>query len=112
MHEPLGIAPIKLVSEFPKDTPVVFITSKIDEEVPYECTKNLAQALANAGHNEVYIIELEKSRHSWYAMDNAQDIELYLTAMHAIYKHYELPYIEEYASKAQPIEKFLVSKIQ
>lgn len=112
LHEPSGIAPIKLVDEFPKQSPVVFITSKKDTEVPSVCTKAVAQELVNAGHEQVYLLELQHSKHSTYMMDNDEDIALYLGFMHSLYKHYKLPYIAEYADNFKlPIESFLVSKL-
>lgn len=108
-YNPLGISPLKSVSTFPEKIPVVFITSKIDSVVPPQRTRHLAQTLAARGKNDVYLIELSHSTHKGYTVDNVDDRKLYQNALHAIYKKYELPYIQEYAEEYQNrVNEFLV----
>lgn len=109
-HNPNGIAPVDMVHQFPKETPVAFITSKADTLVPVVCTKNIAQKLVDAGHPRVYLLELERSSHPRYMMDDEEDKNNYQNFVHALYKKYELPYIAEYAhAGAELLEKCLLS---
>ncbi|HEV2917163.1 MAG TPA: hypothetical protein VGW78_05480 [Candidatus Babeliales bacterium] len=96
-HKPEGISPISVVDQFPHHTPVAFITSEIDTEVPAVCTKNLAQTLANTGHPAVYLLVLKHSSHPRYMMDNKEDRNNYQNFIHAYYKKYDFPYISTYA---------------
>ncbi len=101
-----GISPISVVAYFPKDTPVLFITSAIDKNVSSACAKNLAHALVQSGHKQVYIGELKNSSHTGYTQDNPEDVLAYQTCLHTMYKYYNLPYIPEYAVGS--IEDYLV----
>jgi hypothetical protein len=98
-----GGSPLDDVERFPKHLPVAFIASEADRVVPSECTKDLVQALVNAGHQEVYFLRLKASSHSKYMMDNPQDAADYQHFIHALYKKYNLPYIEEYANQGQSL---------
>ncbi len=101
-----GPAPIKIVDYFPQHIPVAFITSKKDKEVPAESTRNLAQALARAGHQHVYLLELKNSSHPRYMFDDASDTQLYKHFIHALYAHSNLPHIQSYALKgAELVER-------
>lgn len=100
-HDPEGIAPIKLVSEFPLDVPVAFITSEKDKEVPPQCTRNLAMELVKAGHKQVYLHTLQHSPHPQYMMYNEEDAQNYQAFVHAVYKKHSLPYIPKYAAMAK-----------
>lgn len=93
-----GTAPIKVVEDFPRHIPVAFITSKKDREVPAVCTKNLVKKLVQAGHKNVYLLELQNSSHPRYMMDDENDKNTYQNFMHALYKKLNLPYIPEYAN--------------
>lgn len=96
-----GTAPIKVVADFPQHIPVVFVTSKKDREVPPACTKTLIKALLNAGHKQVYFLELKNSSHPKYAIEDAQDKVDYQNLMHALYKECALPHIPDYAALGQ-----------
>lgn len=100
---PHGISPISCVNEFPEGTPAVFVHSKKDSRVPYECSYALATALAARKKNPVYVITLNASTHSRYHSDNQADAQTYLHAMHAIYQAYDLPHIPEYAQRGQTL---------
>jgi hypothetical protein len=84
--------PLDLVDQFPPNIPVVFITSKKDEVVPCENTIELAHALAARGKNDVYLYVLESSYHSEYSIKTEK--YKYFDFIHAIYRHYNLDYID------------------
>lgn len=96
-----GINPIDNVVVFPKQVPTLFVTSKIDAEVPTSCTCALARALAQNGHKEVYLLELENSTHPRYMMDDQRDKELYEQVVHALYQKLQLPHRPELAEKGK-----------
>jgi hypothetical protein len=98
-----GGSPLEDVDRFPKNIPVVFITSETDAVVPAECTKELVTALVKAGHKEVYLLTLKASSHSKYMMDNEQDSNDYQNFIHAIYKKYDLPYVAVYAEQGESL---------
>lgn len=98
-----GISPIASIQQFPADTPVVFVHSKQDTRVPYECAYTLATALAARGKNPVWFLTLEHSTHSRYHSDNQIDAEKYTALMHALYQKYNLPHIPEYAHAGQQL---------
>ncbi len=96
-----GPSPVKEVENYPKDIPVVFITSSIDKAVPAICTKTLVKELVKSGHEQVYLLELKNSRHPCYMCDDEKDATNYQNFMHAIYKKYDLPHIPEYAQAGE-----------
>lgn len=96
-----GINPIDNVNAFPKNVPMLFVTSKIDTEVPMSCTCALARALAQNGHKEVYLLVLENSTHPRYTMDHQRDKELYEQVVHALYQKLQLPHRPELAKKGK-----------
>jgi hypothetical protein len=100
-----GINPLANVKQFAQQgIPVVFITSKTDKTVPYQCTMRLAHATAQAGAT-VYVIELQNSSHAGYCLSNNADRQNYQNILHAIYKRHNLPYITEYAQKGECLVK-------
>jgi predicted esterase len=92
-----GASPAKSIECFPQNIPVVFVSSKIDKEVPYASCKKLAQALADRGKNKVYLLTLNSSSHPNYMCDDEQDKHRYQAFIHAVYKEYELPHDENLA---------------
>ncbi len=96
-----GVNPIDNVNAFPKNVPTLFVTSKIDAEVPMSCTCALAQALAQNGHKEVYLLVLENSTHPRYTMDDQRDKELYEQVVHALYQKLQLPHRPDLAKKGK-----------
>lgn len=91
-YDPKGPSPATNIERFPESVPVVFISSKIDNTVPYVSTCKLAAALHAKGKNDVYLLTLEKSQHPSYMFDDAEDRRKYEIFMHAIYKKYNLPH--------------------
>lgn len=98
-----GPSPMKCVDDFPAGVPVVFITSKIDREVPSTTTRRLANALAEKNRNDVYLLELESSRHPTYMYDNIDDRNNYEAFIHAIYRKYGCPHQSALADKGQEL---------
>lgn len=98
-----GLCPMKTVNQINKDKPMAIITSIKDEVVPCQCTLNLYKQLLEHGCDKVHILILKKSKHNLYPIDTEK--ESYQNFIHAFYKNYNLPYIEEYANKGQELFK-------
>lgn len=98
-----GPSPLAAVDQFPQSVPVAFITSRADLEVPAECTKRLIGKLYESGHRNIYLLELEKSSHSGYMFDDADDARKYQSFVHALYERYNLPYNAEYAQQGRSL---------
>lgn len=96
-----GISPIKLIVDFPEQVPVIFVTSKKDIIVPMASVLNLVQGLQERGKNPVYLLVLEHSTHPKYMMDDKKDTANYRDCLHALYKHFNLPYIPVYAESGE-----------
>ncbi|MDX1901509.1 MAG: hypothetical protein SFW66_05835 [Gammaproteobacteria bacterium] len=106
-----GPSPLSMVSDFPEDVPVVFITSKADKEVPCENTENIARALAERGMNDVYLLVLENSSHPNYMFDHEEDRNCYECFIHAIYQKYQLKHDVILAARGEHlIDSYLLSK--
>ena len=103
-----GIAPIKLAKGFPENVPVLFVTSKNDNVVPYASVQSLVHTLKMRGKNPIYMLVLENSSHPGYMMCSKKDAENYRDCMHALYKQLSLPYIPAYAQLGE--EKDLLAK--
>lgn len=102
-YRPEGPSPLASVSDYPENIPTVFITSKIDGEVPCENTERIARALANRGKNDVYLLKLERSSHPNYMFDDRQDRDNYEAFIHAIYKKYGLKHDSDLAQKGDSL---------
>lgn len=96
-----SISPISSVNEIPLNLPILFISSYSDYIVSYKSTYNLYKTLRELGHNKVHILILKKPGHLNYVFHNTEDKNVYEQAVHAFYKKYKLPYIEELALKGQ-----------
>jgi hypothetical protein len=103
-----GIAPIKLIADFPEQVPVLFVTSKKDHIVPIDSVSKVVCALRQRGKNPVYMLVLEHSSHPKYMMDDKKDTENYRDCLHALYKYLNLPYIPTYAVAGE--KKLLLEK--
>lgn len=101
-YRPEGPSPIKNIETFPEGVPVVFITSKKDNEVPYEGTELLAKALAKRGKNDVYLLTLDNPSHNDYISNNILDRRKYQSFIHAIYQKYQLPHKAQLAELGKP----------
>lgn len=96
-YNPGGLSPMGLVSSFPTDIPVAFVTSSDDKEVSMTDTMALVAALRAGGHEAVHQLILRKSRHPFYTVDNNQDRDAYTIWLHALYRLYDLPHVQKYA---------------
>ena len=100
-YNPGGLSPMKLVSKFPTDIPVAFVTSLHDTEVSMVDTIFLVAALRAAGHEKVHRLILQNSRHPFYTVDNNLDRYAYTIWLHALYRLYDLPHVPEYATAGE-----------
>lgn len=96
------------IDKFPPNIPVIFITSKKDNVVPYDTVVELANKLAKR-NNSVYLLLLEKSSHPNYIFDDETDRKKYETLIHAAYEKYDLPFIPELAKYGKTLlEKCII----
>ena len=98
VYDPQGIAPIKVIDKFPKDIPVLLVTSLSDPRVPSYSTRQLYHALKQAEHPAVYLLELQHGTHPNY-MFHPEDRKRYETTVHAFYKKYNLDHDPELAQQ-------------
>lgn len=68
---------LALVSQFPNDIPIGFVTSERDLAVPALNTLRLAQALIQAGHPNVHILVLKHASHDAYWTGHPEDRQAY-----------------------------------
>jgi hypothetical protein len=80
--------PINLVSRLPRDVPVLFITSEIDEVVPADQTIQLYDKLKESGHQKAHLLVLSRSRHPAYMFDDEEDRTRYRKFILDMYKKY------------------------
>lgn len=85
----------RLAENTPAGIPIVFISSRVDKEVPYEHTRFLAESIAANKQNDVYFLTLEEADHPNYMFHNLSDREKYQTFIHAIYRKYNVPFYDE-----------------
>lgn len=97
-----GISPLRVLKDFPRTIPTVFITSNADKRVPKEETDKLVSELVNAGYDNIYYLILENSSHGNYTSD-PQDALKYQAFVHALYKQLYLPYLTEHARAGQAL---------
>jgi dipeptidyl aminopeptidase/acylaminoacyl peptidase len=95
--------PIHDLANIPKNTPIFFIHSKEDNQIPIDGSRNIYNTLVKLGYKYVHLYELEHGEHDQYATGSSQ--EDYRDALHAFYKKYNLPYHAEYAEQGK--KKFL-----
>jgi hypothetical protein len=98
-----GPSPITLAEKCPAHIPLVFISSKIDTEVPLASTRKLIDYLMKRGQNAIYHLVLDRSSHAGYPLENAQDRTAYATLLHAIYRRYRLPHIVRLADAGRSL---------
>lgn len=104
-----GPSPLQCVADFPEGTPVIFITSKADTLVPPSNTERLAQALADRGKNDVYLVKLERASHVGYMYDCPNDRAVYQGCVQALYKKLNLQHDPKLAEQYEGLlEKSLL----
>eukprot|EP01080_Neovahlkampfia_damariscottae_P012627 gene12627-6531_t len=84
---------LKLIDSDHKIPPLLIISSKLDGEVPFECSKNFYLTLKEIGL-DIEFVELERSNHPTYMYDDEEDREKYYKAVHSFYKRINIPFIE------------------
>jgi hypothetical protein len=99
-----GYSPDKSLEGFPVNIPVIFVTSKIDTQVPMSETITLAKNLSERNLNIVYLLILDNSTHSNCSIEDETDKLKYLLLAHHVYKKLDLPYIPKYANDERAIE--------
>lgn len=80
-----GDHPIDNVTKLPHDIPILFITSKNDIVVPYNCSMNMHKKMIENGYQNVDILILEKSGHNDYLSNNEIDTNKYLEKVSEFY---------------------------
>lgn len=98
-----GLQPINLAKLFPKDIPVLFITSAKDSIVSSSRTWKLYCAVRKAGHKHAYYVELSNSTHPGYTFQDETDRASYQKILHAFYKKYHLAFDAEFAALGQEL---------
>jgi hypothetical protein len=98
-----GLQPINVVKLFPKDIPVLFITSAKDSIVSSGRTWKLYCALRKSGHKHAYYFELSNSSHPGYTFQDETDRANYQKILHAFYKKYHLTFDAEFATQGEEL---------
>lgn len=101
---------IARVDRFPLDIPLVIISSRNDEVVCHKSSLNIALRVAanrqmakeqDKQIAAVYFLQLDTPLHNYYTRGNTKDSQRYQNFIHAIYRKYELPYIEQFANAGE-----------
>jgi len=82
---PEGTNATKNILDLPRDIPILFITSKTDKTVPFQCSLNLFEKMKEAGFENVEICILDKAGHDDYLTNNEADTNKYLEAVKEVY---------------------------
>lgn len=98
---PKGIFPIKVVQNIQKDLPILIIASLQDDLIPALSTAAIYSKLRETDHPHVHFLLLEKGAHGYLLED--EDAHIYLNAVHAFYKKYELPHNKVLAAHGESI---------
>ena len=98
-HKKDGICPLDAVEFIPKNKPILLICSKEDTTVPYTNTLELYKKLLQTGHTDVYILILDKGKHS--KLLNDLQGKLYQNTVHAFYKRYNLSHNPLFAAQGE-----------
>jgi len=94
-----GIVPIKLADKMPKEIPILLVCSKEDDITKSEHSSQLYEKMKSAGHNKVYLLNLEFGEHA--GILESQDGQTYRNVVHAFYRHHGRPYNQEWAHAGQ-----------
>lgn len=85
-----GIHPVDTIINIRKDLPILFVCSRQDELVPFQCTLNLYHKLCQAGHEHAYILILNQGAHGQLLHKSIGST--YQSVVHAFYQKYDLPH--------------------
>jgi len=92
-----GLHPIDAAPNISKDIPLLIISSDQDKLIPAWSTKNIYDALTQAGHKKSYLLACKNGSHgliSW-----GKDGALMRNVIHAFYKHHDIPHHEPWAQE-------------
>lgn len=98
---------IARADKFPLDIPLVIISSQNDEVVCQKSSLNIALRVAANRQRatgpiaEVYFLQLDAPLHNYYTRGNTYDSHRYENFIHAIYRKYNLPFIEQFANAGE-----------
>ncbi len=98
-----GINPSQVIAKINKNIPVFIVHSKKDGLIPVKSSRHLYAKLKKAGHQHVYLLELEDGAHANCC--TGKDALKYQQAVHAFYKKYGIPCDESLAASGQAILK-------
>lgn len=106
-HQKKGPQPINIITELPKDLPILLVHSKQDKVTPVACSYRLINILKQAGHQHVYFLEFEQGAHAkLHLSDNAQ---LYQEVAHAFLAKYGFAHDPELATAGKAsLEKYKI----
>lgn len=96
-----GIHPIDCAKTIDTDLPIFLTCSLKDTTVPAAATIRLYQALLESGHTQVYIFVAPYGKHS--KILRGKSGLSYQYAVHAFYKHYNLPHNPLFAENGKHI---------
>jgi len=99
----VGITPLKTISHFPLDIPIILIHGSRDALIPCNCSLNLFKALKERGHPACYYVEIPdnsgKHANILYLADYGDDA--YENALHTFNRKHGLQFIAELADKGE-----------
>ncbi|MCX5922009.1 MAG: hypothetical protein NTX86_01645 [Candidatus Dependentiae bacterium] len=94
-----GIQPICLTAHIPHTIPLLFISSEHDGIIPSWSTKNLYDALREAGHQNAYLLSCQHGAHGRIIW--GKDGKKFRNIVHAFYRHHKIPHQDSWAAEGQ-----------
>jgi len=80
-YDPNDLNVMENLLSLPKDVPILFIHSKNDTTVPYECGYEMYRILSNNGYDNVKFVTLKNANHNDYISNNLYDRMIYTEAV-------------------------------
>jgi predicted alpha/beta hydrolase family esterase len=102
--DPKGIFPLDVIQRIPSTIPILLAHSKKDKVIPINSSRRLYIKLREAGHQHIYLAELQSGAHG--KLIQGADADFYLSIVHAFYKKYNLPHDQEYAARGHYLLEF------
>ncbi len=93
-YDPTFESPLDMARRFPANVPVAVVTSRVDTHVPMLNTLAVRDKICGArstNKDQVHLLTLENSHHSFYATDNLQDQTSYRALMEEMHRLYVKP---------------------
>lgn len=101
-----SIPPINAIKNITnKDLPILLIHAQNDKRVSYQNSLMLYQEFKRQGFRNLHIIILPEGRHSFLLQDDCSK-DIYLQAVHAFYKKYNLPYNAMYTKQEFDLQTY------